>query len=51
MKEIQLILQDSGIIIQPFWQSLFCHMQPEVQNHAMHQTYQTDLTKVWLETA
>lgn len=51
MKEIELILQDSGIIIQPFWQSLYCHMQPEVQNHAMHQTYQMDLQKVWLETA
>ena len=51
MKDIELILQDSGIIIQPFWQSLYCHMQPEVQNHAMHQTYQMDLAKVWLETA
>ena len=51
MKDIEQILQDSGIIIQPFWQSLYCHMQPEVQNHAMHQTYQMDLAKVWLETA
>ena len=51
MTDIEKILQDSGIIIQPFWQSLYCHMQPEVQNHAMHQTYQMDLAKVWLETA
>ncbi|MBA3446420.1 MAG: ABC transporter substrate-binding protein, partial [Pseudaminobacter sp.] len=49
MMDIELILQDSGIIIQPFWQSLYCHMQPAVQNHAMHQTYQLDLAKVWLD--
>src|SRR5690606_7165683 len=51
MKDVEQILQDSGIIIQPFWQSLFCHMQPAVQNYAMHPTYQMDLQKVWLEEA
>ena len=28
MKDIEQILQDSGIIIQPYWQSLFSHMTP-----------------------
>lgn len=51
MKDVEQILQDSGIIIQPFWQSLYCHMQPTVQNYAMHPTYQMDLQKVWLEEA
>lgn len=49
MKEIQQILQDSGVIIQPFWQSLFCHMNERVKNHGVHQTFQLDLQKVWLE--
>ena len=51
MKDIELILQESGVIIQPFWQSLFCHMNEKVKNHAIHQTFQLDLQKVWLETA
>ena len=49
MKEIELILQDSGVIIQPFWQSLYCHMQPIVKDYAMHQTYEINLEKVWLD--
>lgn len=51
MKDIEQILQDSGVIIQPFWQSLFCHMSDKVKNHAIHQTFQLDLQNVWLETA
>ncbi len=51
MKDIEQILQDSGVIIQPFWQSLFCHMNEKVKNHAIHQTFQLDLQNVWLESA
>ncbi len=51
MKEIEQILQDSGVIIQPFWQSLFCHMSERVKDHAVHQTFQLDLQKVWLSDA
>jgi len=49
MKDIEQILQDSGILIQPYWQSLFCHMQPSVKGHEMHQTYQLDFQKTWLD--
>jgi peptide/nickel transport system substrate-binding protein len=49
MRELEQILQDSGIIIQPYWQALYCHMQPSVQNYGMHPTYQIDLQKVWLD--
>ncbi|MER9136123.1 ABC transporter substrate-binding protein [Mesorhizobium sp. M0830] len=48
MKDIEDVLQDSGVIIQPFWQSLFGHMNKKVQNYAIHQTFQMDLQKVWL---
>ncbi|RRH88206.1 ABC transporter substrate-binding protein [Mesorhizobium tamadayense] len=48
MKDLETILQDSGVIIQPFWQSLFGHMSKKVQNYAIHQTFQMDLQKVWL---
>lgn len=49
MRDIQQILQDSGLIIQPFWQSLFCHMSDRVKNHATHQTFQLDLQEVGLQ--
>jgi len=51
MKDVETILQDSGVIIQPFWQSLYCHMGKKVQNYGIHPTFQIDLQKVWLEQA
>ncbi|HTO84030.1 MAG TPA: ABC transporter substrate-binding protein [Methylomirabilota bacterium] len=49
MKDIEQILQDSGVIIQPFWQKLYCHMNKNVRDYGIHQTFQMDLQKVWLE--
>jgi peptide/nickel transport system substrate-binding protein len=50
MKDIQQILQDSGIIIQPYWRKLYNHIAPEVKNHRMHQTFEHEFSKVWLDT-
>ncbi|TKB46513.1 MAG: diguanylate cyclase, partial [Mesorhizobium sp.] len=49
MKDIEQILQDSGVIIQPFWQKLFSHMNKKVKNYAVHQTFEMDLQNVWLD--
>ncbi|MBX3582497.1 MAG: ABC transporter substrate-binding protein [Rhizobiaceae bacterium] len=51
MKDLETILQDSGVIIQPFWQKLFSHMNARVKNYGVHQTFQMDLQRVWLEQA
>ncbi|MER9254704.1 ABC transporter substrate-binding protein [Mesorhizobium sp. M0598] len=48
MKDIEQILQDSGVIIQPFWQKLFSHMNEKVKNYGVHQTFEMDLQDVWL---
>ncbi|UDL91662.1 ABC transporter substrate-binding protein [Mesorhizobium sp. PAMC28654] len=48
MKELQVMLQDSGIIIQPYWRKLFCHMKPGLMGYQMHQAYEQDFTKAWL---
>ncbi len=48
MKELQTMLQDSGIIIQPYWRKLFCHMKPGLMGYQMHQAYEQDFTKAWL---
>ena len=43
------ILQDSGIIIQPFWRKLYNHSAAAVKNHGMHPTFEHDFGKVWLD--
>ncbi len=49
MKDIEEILQSSGIMIQPYWRKLYINIKPEVKNHAMHPTYEHDFGKVWLD--
>ncbi|QDY99402.1 ABC transporter substrate-binding protein [Nitratireductor mangrovi] len=49
MKEIEEIIQSSGIIIQPYWRKIYNHSAPEVKNHGMHQTFEIDLENVWLD--
>ena len=51
MKELETILQDSGVIIQPYWQSLYAHMSDKVKGYGVHQTFQLDLQKVWISQA
>ncbi len=48
MKDIEQILQDSGIIIQPYWRKLYNHHVAAVMNHGMHPTFEHDYGKVWL---
>lgn len=49
MKDIQKILQDSGIIIQPYWRSLYCHYTSAVKNYGIHQTFEMHFEDVWLD--
>lgn len=51
MKDIELTLQESGIIIQPFWRKLYNHSTAAVKNHGMHPTFEHDYGKVWLAEA
>ncbi|WP_054310231.1 ABC transporter substrate-binding protein [Mesorhizobium sp. 1M-11] len=49
MADIEAILQSSGIIIQPFWRSLFNHTAPQVKGMEMHPTFCMFLETVWLD--
>jgi peptide/nickel transport system substrate-binding protein len=49
MKDIEKILQDSGVIIQPFWRSLYRHTKPYVKNLDMHPTFELHMENVWLD--
>lgn len=48
MKDIQTILQSSGIIIQPYWRKVYNHHQPIVKGYFQHPMQQLNLGKVWL---
>jgi len=47
-KDLEQIIQDSGIIIQPYWLNLYNHSTKAVQNFGMHPLYETQLEEVWL---
>lgn len=49
MSEIERILQDAGIIIQPYWRRIFCHSAPQVRNFAIHPSLEIDASRVWLD--
>ena len=49
MKDAQRILQESGIIIQPYWRKLYRHTSEKVKDFKMHQTFEVHLDKVWLD--
>jgi peptide/nickel transport system substrate-binding protein len=49
MKDIESILQSSGILIQAFWRSVYRHHAEHVKGLFMHQTFELHLEKVWLD--
>lgn len=49
MKEVEQILQDSGILIQPFWRAIKRASTDKVKNYGMHQSYEMHLETVWLD--
>jgi len=51
MLRMEKIVQDSGIIVQPYWRSTFRHMTPDVQGLVMHPTFEIHLEKTWLKPA
>lgn len=51
MEKIERIMQDSGILIQPYWRKLYNHSVEAVKNHFMHPTFEHDYGKVWLDEA
>jgi len=49
MKDIEMMLQDSGILIQAFWRSLYRHHADYVKGLFMHQTFELQMEGVWLD--
>lgn len=51
MERVERILQESGIIVQPYWRGVYCHMQPSLKNYRMHQTFEQSFHNCWLDEA
>lgn len=51
MLKMETILQDSGVLVQPYWRSTFRHMTPDIHGLVMHPTFEIHLEKTWLSPA
>ncbi|HUF55121.1 MAG TPA: ABC transporter substrate-binding protein [Thermohalobaculum sp.] len=50
MTEVEQILRDSGIIVQPYWRSVFRHSQEWVMDFPQHQAFEQHFEGVWLDS-
>ncbi len=50
MAKLEKILQDSGVIIQPYWRSIFRSYREGVQGYEMHQAQFQFADLYWLES-
>lgn len=48
MAELESILRESGVIIQPYWRSIFRTYSDKVKGYEMHQAFEQHLESVWL---
>ena len=48
MVDLETILRDSGVIIQPYWRSLYCHMSSNVEGYRMHPGFEQHFEKTYL---
>ena len=46
MKRLQEIMQEEGVIIQPYWRSTFRHFKPEVVGAEMHPLFDIHVYKL-----
>ncbi|MDZ4095240.1 MAG: ABC transporter substrate-binding protein [Paracoccaceae bacterium] len=49
MAELERMLQDSGVLIQPYWNDLIMHHTPVLKGYARHPNREMHLERVWLD--
>jgi len=49
MAKIEKIMQDQGVLIQPYWRSLFRHYKENVRGTEMHPTFEIHMQKYWID--
>ncbi|OWU83761.1 diguanylate cyclase [Oceanicola sp. 22II-s10i] len=50
MADIEKIMIDEGVVIQPYWRSLFRHYKSTVHGTEMHPTFEMHHYKWWIES-
>ncbi len=48
MKRLEEIMQEQGVLIQPYWRSLYRHYDPKVKGAEMHPTFEHHHYKWWI---
>ncbi|WP_371054605.1 ABC transporter substrate-binding protein [Rhodosalinus sp. K401] len=48
MEDLETMLRESGVIIQPYWRSIFRSHTDGVEGYEMHQAFEQHLDRVWL---
>ncbi|ASM71624.1 MULTISPECIES: ABC transporter substrate-binding protein [Roseobacteraceae] len=46
MAKLEKIMQDEGVIVQPYWRSIYRHHKPEVIGAEMHPTFEIHVAKL-----
>ena len=49
MAKIEQLMQDEGVLIQPYWRSLFRHAKPNIMGAEMHPTFEIHMQKYWID--
>ena len=49
MAKIEKLMQDEGVMVQPYWRSLFRHAKPNVMGADMHPTFEIHMQKYWID--
>ncbi|MCE6970479.1 ABC transporter substrate-binding protein [Cereibacter sphaeroides] len=49
MADLQRILQEEGVLIQPYWRSIFRHADPRVKGCEAHPTFEHHHYKWWID--
>lgn len=48
MAQLQTIMQEEGVMIQPYWRSIFRNARPNVHGTEMHPTFVVDYVRYWV---
>lgn len=51
MAKLEHIMQDKGVIIQPYWRKIFNHAKPNVHGTEIHPTFEFHMYKWWMSKA
>ncbi len=48
MAKLQQLMQDEGVLIQPYWRSLYRHTRPNIHGAEMHPTFEVHYQYYWM---